>query len=62
MESHGGVFLIDGDHRCFLMFDQMVYEIGNHDPFNAFMLAKTDLVPVSFQGGWSGRSCAVCVS
>ncbi len=48
MESHGGVFLVDDEHRCFLMFDQTVYEIGNHDPFNAFMLAKTDLVPVSF--------------
>ncbi len=50
MESHGGVFLVDGDHRCFLMFDQVVYEIGSHDPFNALMLAKTDLVPVSFPG------------
>ncbi len=50
MESHGGVFLVDGDHRCFLMFDQVVYELGNYDPFNALMLSKTDLVPVSFPG------------
>jgi len=49
-ETNGGVFVINQEKRCFLMFEQVMYEIGNNDAFNALMFSKTHLVWVQYQG------------
>ena len=47
-ESNGGAFLVGSEGRCRLLFENRVYDVGHHRPFNALMLRKTGLVAMEY--------------
>ncbi len=48
--NNGGIFLIDPQQRCQLLYERKLYEIGDNRAFNALMLKKTELTNVTLAG------------